>query len=122
VVPAPLDDLKKDLARMPPDEGLQEQLGHAVQDLPVDEDAVALQRVEVQPVAGQAEASSMVTSIIVSLPSSDPPKRFGVMRPYMPFSRRSVTFSAGKRRSRSVSATRSRSLGFKPRARSMASS
>jgi len=74
-----------------------------------------------QPVAGQAEASSMVTSIIVSLPSSEPPNCFGVMRPYMPFSSRSVTFSAGTRRNRSASATRSRSLALSARARATAS-
>ena len=56
------------------------------------------------------------------LPSSEPPKRFGVISPYRPFSSRSATFSAGRRRSCSVSATRSRRRGLRARARSMASS
>jgi hypothetical protein len=34
-----------------------------------------------QPVDGHAEASSIVTSIIVSGPSSEPPNRLGVITP-----------------------------------------
>ena len=74
------------------------------------------------PVDAQCEASSTETSISVSAPSSEPPKRRGFMTPHRPLSSRSVTVSSGRRRIFSASGTRSRTRGPSVRATSIASS
>ena len=82
----------------------------------------AAQSMYTQPVDAHWAASSTETSISVSAPSSEPPKRRGCMTPHRPLSSRSATVSSGRRRSRSASGIRARRRGPSERAASIASS